>query len=199
MPLAVAAVLAVFVVPLVLVRSNTDRRPEAGPDLAISVVTGQIRTIPLLPAEHKNRLVEEIKAALQVLYARAFLEAGAAATPPPSPEPTPATRVDDLFTAKAREALRKDPGVFRAGPVRASEGRLEIEGVITLENSEPVQALLHVDFVGSASPRGGGSGLRISQSGTLLLGATPDGWRVAGFGLRFESEPATPSPTPEVQ
>lgn len=197
LPLIVAAVAAVIVVPLVLVRSESERDPETVDDERIEVVAGQIRTIPQLSSEHKGRVVEELKAALRDLYARAFLEEGAAATAPPSPEPTPATRVDDLFTARAREALHKDPDVFRAGATAASEGRLSVEGVITLEDSKPVQALLHVDFVGSGEPRGG-SRLRIKQSGTLLLGATPDGWRVAGFGLRLESGLVTPSPTPEV-
>lgn len=197
MPLVVAAVVAVIVVPLVLVRSDSDRRPRTSTEQAVDVVTGQIRTIPQLSAERKSEVVDELKAALQNLYARAFLGTGTAATPPPSPEPTPATRVDDLFTAKAREALYKDPDVFRFGGAPASEGRLAVEGVITLEDSKPVQALLHVDFVGSGEPRSGSS-LRITQSGTILLGATPDGWRVAGFGLRFESGLVTPSPTPEV-
>ena len=195
LPLILAAVVAVIVVPIILVRSNSDR--SAGPehDNGVDVVTGQIRTIPQLSAERKSEVVEQLKAVLQNLYERAFLEGGTAATAPPSPEPTPATRVDDLFTANARKALHKDPDVFRLAGAAASEGKLSVEGVITLEESKPVQALLQVDFVGTGDPRGGKT-LRISQKGTLLLSATPDGWRVAGFGLRFESELATPSPSP---
>jgi hypothetical protein len=36
----------------------------------------------------------------------------------------------------------------------------------------------------------------MQQKGTLLLTRTSDGWRVAGFNLKFDSESVEPSPTP---
>ncbi|HYZ91500.1 MAG TPA: hypothetical protein VFA34_03790 [Actinomycetota bacterium] len=195
MILVVAAVLAVVVIPLVWIgRESGKGRGTVAPG-RVEAVPGEIRTIPQLSAERKSELIEQLKGALRELYGRAFLREGDPPTIPPSPQPSPATRVDDLFTANAQAALRKDPEVFRPGPVRAKEGRVTFAGVVTLEKWKPVQALLDVEFIAGGSPTGNVTAdLRLQQKGTLLLTATKAGWRVAGFGLAFSSALVSPSP-----
>jgi hypothetical protein len=194
--LAVAAVLAVVVL-FVLIGRET-QGPDSQEPGRVEAVPGEIRTIPRLEPTRKQQLIEQLEGALAELYGRAFFHEGAAPTAPPSPLPSPSTRVDDLFTEKARAALRKDPDVFSPGPVRAKEGRVSFDGVVTLDGTRPLQALLQIEFIASGSPTGNvSSDLRLEQKGTLLLSATKAGWRVAGFGLTFSSALASPSPATE--
>ena len=194
--LAVAAVMAAIVVPIVLVGPEPDREPAETPAPRVEVAAGQIRTVPELPGERKNALVGELGEALEELYARAFVVPGPEATAPPSPQPTPATRVDGFFTSKARAALRKDPDVFRAvDAVRVSGGKLSFGGIVTLEGSRPVQALLQIGFDAEGRPSGRATPtVHLRQEGRLLLVSTSNGWRVDGFELRFSSRPVEPSP-----
>jgi hypothetical protein len=194
--LIVAAVLGVIAVPVALV----NRRPvhqafPSTPAPGFKAVAHGIRTIPQLDSGKKRNLVGGIAQALERLYAAAFVDAQKET--PASPEPTPATNVDAFFTSKARAALREHPEVFRTvDSVRVKSGQVTFGGIVTLEESKPVQAFLEVSFAGTGTPEGTRSPrVKMKQTGTLLLTGTSAGWRVAGFNLRFGSESLEPSPT----
>jgi len=195
--LIIAAVLAAIVVPIVLLDRDGLPRPEPTPSPAVVAAPQEIRTIPQLDPDTKQNLIAGLQRALVELYGRAFdiheREDGT-----PSPEPSPATRVDDLFTEKARAALRKDPNVFRlVEDLDVGSGRVNFGGVVTLEDSRPVHAALEIEFVADALPTGRAAPIvRLRQLGTLLLVARPEGWRVAAFDVAFSTRPQT-SPSAE--
>lgn len=196
--LLIAAVLAVVVVPIVLLDSDEQRDAEPTPTPGVVAAAGEIRTIPQLDADTKSNVVAGLARALVELYGRAFVTDERDDDTPESPEPTPATRVDDLFTEKARDALRRDPNVFRlVEDLDVGSGRVTFGGVVTLEGSKPIHAALEIEFVADALPTGRTApAVRLRQLGTLLLVARPDGWRVAAFDVAFSTRPQT-SPSPE--
>lgn len=197
--LFIAAVLAAIVVPIVFLDRDDLPGAEPTPSPGVVAAPGEIRTIPQLDPDTKQNLVAGLQRALIELYGRAFLiEERDDDTE--SPEPTPATRVDDLFTENARAALRKDPNVFRLiEDLDVGSGRVNFGGVVTLEDSRPVHAALEVEFLADALPTGRTAPIvRLRQLGTLLLVARPEGWRVAAFDVAFSTRPQTsPSATDE--
>jgi hypothetical protein len=197
--LFVAAVVAAIVVPVVILERETPEAPQTTPIAGIQAIAGEVRTVPQLPRQRKKQLVTQLSGVLATLYERAFLGSGPTPTAPPSPEPTPATPVDALFTARAREALRAHPDLFRPAPgAHIEEGQVAFSGIATLDGSTPLQALLEVTFKAMGTFEGRTSPIvAMRQQGTLLLLAGPNGWRVDGFDLKFHMEPAQPTPTPE--
>jgi hypothetical protein len=193
----VAAVLAVIAVPVALVNRRPVHEGPATPTPGFDVVAREIRTIPQLAPGKKSALVRGLAGTLEHLYTTAFVPPRVDVDTPPSPEPTPATNVDALFTSKARGELRKHPDVFRTvDAVRVTSGQVTFGGIVTIERSKPVQALLEVSFAGTGSPEGSDSPqVKMRQTGTLLLTGTSRGWRVAGFNLNFGSESIEPTPT----
>lgn len=195
--LVAAAALAAVALPIVFLR-ETDRVPGPTPAPVVKAVAGEIRTVPQLSPEAKNELIAELAGVLEALYGQAFLGLPPQPTLPPSPQTTPATRVDAFFTGSARDALRRNPEVFLpVETVRVGMGRVTFEGIATLEASQPHQALLEVDFEAVGRPRSPAApDVRLRQTGSLLLVAMPYGWRVGSFDLDFSSRPI-PSPSPE--
>lgn len=190
----IAAVLAAIVVPIVFL-DRDDEPSQPTPSPAVVAAPREIRTIPQLDPDTKRNLIAGLQRALIDLYGRAF-NISERDDDEESPEPSPATRVDDLFTDKARAALRKDPNVFRlVEDLDVGSGRVTFSGVVTLENSRPVHAALEVEFLADALPTGRTAPLvRLRQLGTLLLVARPEGWRVAAFDVAFSTRPQTPPP-----
>jgi hypothetical protein len=195
--LIAAAALAVIAVPVALFDREGAEEGQATPTPSFKAVAKEIRTIPQLDPRRKDELIQGLAGTLERLYSSAFVQAEKPREMPPSPQPTPATNVDEFFTSKARSALRKHPDVFRTvGSVHVTNGQVAFGGLVTIEGSKPVQAFLEVSFAGTGSPAGSASPrVKISQKGTLLLTGTSDGWRVAGFNLKLGSETIEPSPT----
>jgi hypothetical protein len=195
--LFIAAVLAVIVVPIVFLDRDDDPLSEPTPTPSVVAAPREIRTIPQLDADAKQDLIAGLQRALVELYGRAF-DINEREDDTPSPEPSPATRVDDLFTENARAALRRDPNVFRLiEDLDVGSGRVNFSGVVTLEDSKPVHAALEIEFVADALPTGRTAPVvRLRQLGTLILVARPEGWRVAAFDVAFSTRPQT-SPSPK--
>lgn len=190
--LLVAVVLAVA---FVFLRRDDAPSTSPSPTPGLVAVAGEIRTIPALDPDTKSNVIAGLGHALSDLYSRAFLETYV--VEPDTPEPTPATHVDDVFTDRARAALRADPDVFRiVEDLDVRSGRVSFGGVVTLEKSQPVHAALEVEFLAEAVPLGRRTQVvRLRQIGSLLLVARTEGWRVAAFDLTFSTRPQ-PSPTP---
>lgn len=195
--LLIAAVLAVIVVPIVILDRDDEPLSQPTPSPGVVAAPREVRTIPQLDPDTKQNLIAGLQRALVELYGRAF-HIDEREDDTRSPEPSPATRVDDLFTERARAALRKDPNVFRlVEDLDVGSGRVSFGGVVTLEDSRPVHAALEIEFVADALPTGRTAPVvRLRQLGTLLLVARPEGWRVAAFDVDFSTRPQT-SPSPE--
>lgn len=195
--LAFAALLAVVVVPIVLLKDEAAQAPEPTPFTGVVAVAKELRAVPELPPERRDQLVRELTRLLGRLYTRAFAAPEPAATPPPSPQPTPSTPVDGFFTDRALKALRSDPEVFKPiETLQLGSGRVEFGGIVTVAEAEPREVLLEVDFRAEGLPEGRTSPeVRLHQRGTLYLVTTSKGWRVDGFDLDFASRPE-PTPTP---
>ncbi|MGH2758913.1 MAG: hypothetical protein ACRDKJ_05040, partial [Actinomycetota bacterium] len=157
----------------------------------------ELALVPPGSDELQRRITSDIGAVLAELYERAFVPQAAGASPDPTTEATPASRIRSFFTKKAAAALQKDPDVFeRARDLTIARGRVTFGGLATLEGSKPVQALLEVVFDATATPEQRVSPLvRVRQRGTILLVYRSNRWFVDGFDLRFSSAPVTPSPT----
>lgn len=194
--LAVAALLAVVVVPIVLLRDELREAPEPTPAAVVEAVAKELQVVPELPPERREQLVEELRRLVARLYTQAFASPAPTPSPAASPKPTPSTPVDEFFTERALGALRSDPDVFKPiETLRLGSGRVEFGGIATVEGTEPREVLLEVDFKAETLPEGRTSPeVRLHQRGTLYLVATSRGWRVDGFDLDFVSRPE-PTPT----
>lgn len=193
-----AVALAVVLVPLF----TFDREPPVPtPEPGIVAAAGEITTVPGADEDVRLTLSSDLSRFLEDLYDRAFVAPEffpqePDATEPPSPSPPPEARIRNLFTTEARAALRERPDVFDPGPLLVRTGRVSFDGVATLRDGRPVEALLEVDFRAVAEAPGT-FGVDVRQRGDLLLVAADGGWRVAGFELRLTSEPRPTPPTPQ--
>jgi len=188
----IAALIAfsVVAIPVFLLRpqaSQTVRPPE------VKVLPGAVGTVPATTLSARRALVGDVAGFLKTLYERAFLPPSGVAS---SPTPAPASRIEAMFTPRARDALRRQRDVFAPGDdVVVAGGRVRFDGVITLDGDRTVQALIRVDFAASGSARQ--TPVALAQKGDLLVVQTPAGWQIAGFNLKLNavSVPPTPSPT----
>jgi hypothetical protein len=106
--------------------------------------------------------------------------------------------VRELFTAGAVAALKKEPDVFDLGELVVTSGSVDFSGVLTFADDEPHDALVQIDFVGSATPLDGTEpAVRVHQTGTLGLRRTGERWLVRSFDLRLAARPQ-PSPSPRL-
>lgn len=194
--------LAVVLVPLLTVDPEP---PAPTPEPGVVASAGEITTVPEAGEDVRRALSRDLSRFFEDLYDRAFVAPELLAedaedtdeTEPPSPSPGPEARIRNLFTREARAALRDRPDVFDPGPLVIRTGRVSFDGVATLRDGRPVEALLEVDFRTRAEAPGA-YGVDVRQRGDLFLVATDRGWRVSGFELRLTSEPVpTPSPTPQ--
>ena len=175
-----------------------ERPTPAPPPVApgITAHAGTVRTVPNVGRDTRGRTASEIASTLEDLYARAF---GRPVDPPAtSPSPGPARRVRELLTTGAVAALKKEPDVFDVGELVVTSGSVDFSGVITFVDDEPHDALVQIDFVGSATPIDATEPVvRVHQTGTLGLRRTGERWLVRSFDLRFATRPE-PSPSPRL-
>lgn len=194
--LALAALLAAIVVPIVF--DSDSRPPEPTPSPGIVAVAEEMRTVPPLPPALERTLAREIGDMVADLYERAFVTVRIETKPAPTGGASPQLRLAGLFTPKAAAALTNDADVFqRIEDLEVARGRVTFGGLATLEGSKPVQALLEIVFEASGTPAQRVSPIvRLTQRGTLLLVHSSNRWLVDGFDLKFDSAPVSPSPSP---
>jgi len=185
---AVVAVMALLVVPLVARKPARDRSGRAR---GITVAAGQLVIVPPVPEPVRRAATADLSDFLRLLYRRAFTTDAT----PTSPSPSSSSPIDDLMTPSALTALRAQPDVFDVGSgVRVVDGVVRFAGTATAEANRPVQALLEIDFVADATSSG--TPVTVEQKGSVLVAQTAQGWRVAGFDLHTVAASVTPSPAP---
>jgi hypothetical protein len=187
--------LGIALVPIVLVTRDGDTPSPSPGTPGIGVVATDLRIVPEVSVEKRKAYAAALKTVLHGLYTGAFT--AEAATDVPSPSPA-SSELDPFLTVAAQKAVRANPEVFSAGEdLTVTQGRVEFAGVVTLDGSRGIAALVTVDFTGTASPVGESSPTaRIRQTGTIELTRAGDGaWLVSGFDVKLTSEPA-PTPTP---
>lgn len=201
--LAAAAAVIVAVVGITLYSERTETsEPQPTPVPAITATATGIRTVPDVPATTRRSAAAALTKTLDTLYTRAFIPPVSDQAVGRSPSPAPALRIESrvrgLMTARAIAALKKSRGVFEEiDELDVYDGTVEFRGVITFAGTVPVDALLHVDFTGHATPPGRtGPRVRIRQFGEMRLVRTANTWLVDGFDLRLTTRPLpTPEPT----
>jgi len=199
LPAAVVVLLAAVVVLL-----RTDE-PAPPPDETakpgISVTAKELHLMPEVSKERRRIVTSRLQAALERFYVRAFIvppvAADAAASPAP---PGPLKRIHPQMTSSARAALKRRPEIFETTKDLSVFIRTVVfSGVVTMDGSNPIDALLDVDFNARATPVGRSAPLAsLRHVGTMRLKRTASlGWLVDGFDLKLRTKPLlTPSPSP---
>ena len=197
-----AAFVVLLAAVVVLLREDEPApAPEKTPTPGISVTAKELRLVPEVSTQRKRIVTSRLQDALERFYARAFIAPRVAADGAASPAPPgPLKRIHPQMTSSARAALKRKPEIFETTQdLSVFSGTVVFSGVVTMDGSNPIDALLEVDFNARATPLGRSAPLAsLRHVGTMRLKRSASlGWLVDGFDLRLRTKPLlTPSPSP---
>jgi len=190
--LTAVVALAVVIVPLFALKPGP---PSARRSTSVTATAGTFSTVPRLPTAQRRELASGLETFLKSLYDRAFTHINTATVAGPPATPDPTAGISQLFSPRALDALRAQPGVFvPPDGVRVYNGLVSFDGVATVDPLRPTQAFLDIAFVGKG--QSAGALVEIVQKGSMLVVHTPGGWRVAGFELTTTAASVSPSASP---